>query len=140
MARGASRKPPSRPHAGDRRLAGLVHRSVRPQQVPTALVGGGGGGKVSGGGGGKPRFTQGANAKTFKRFKSEKLEKEHDRTGKAIASIRERLNRASKNPKINAGDPSPSKPISSAHKRRLGRRARSLRQRLEEIDSGTLDD
>jgi len=40
MARGGkgghtSHRQPSRPHAGDRRLAGLVRRSVRPGEVPT---------------------------------------------------------------------------------------------------------
>jgi len=53
MARGGkgghtSHRQPSRPHAGDRRLAGLVRRSVRPGEVPTmggaASIGRGGGG------------------------------------------------------------------------------------------------
>jgi len=57
MARGGkgghtSHKQPSRPHAGDRRLAGLVRRSVRPGEVPT-MGGAASIGRGSGGGGGR---------------------------------------------------------------------------------------
>jgi len=51
MARGGKGgHTPHRPHAGDRRLAGLIHRGIRPQQVPTM-----GGAASTGGGGGKAK-------------------------------------------------------------------------------------
>jgi len=167
MARGGkgghtSHRQPSRPHAGDRRLAGLVHRSVRPQQVPTALVGGGGGGKVSGGGGGRAQkgvklseFLRGRNkgVSPFSRSSGRssapsergdtlrqavKRQKTLRKTQGALFKSEDRLeaNKILKRTQTTkTGTPNfPIRTMSKTQLRREGRLQRNIRGRLEEID------
>ena len=148
MARGGKKghtpHTPSRPHAGDRRLAGLVRRSVRPGEVPTmggaASIGRGSGG---GGGGKAPkgislrefiksnvarRFPTGRSSTPRERglgLRSEvKRTKARNKTREAVLRSDERLFRHS----------SGEKRMSPAQLRREGRFRRNLAGRLEEIN------
>ncbi len=146
MARGGkgghtSHRQPSRPHAGDRRLAGLVRRSIRPGEVPTM---GGAASIGRGSGGGKApkgisirefiksnvarRFPTGRSSTPRERglgLRSEvKRVKARNKTREAVLRSDDRLFRHT----------SGEKRMSPAQLRREGRFRRNLAGRLEEIN------
>jgi len=165
MARGGkgghtSHRQPSRPHAGDRRLAGLVRRSVRPGEVPTmggaASIGrGSGGGKAPKGislreliksNAGRrfpPKFT-GRSTTPKERGKGLRSEvnraKARNKTQKALIDSEDRIFGHRKAKRLQQGLSEGGNPgirprlLSKTQLRREGRLQRNLSGRLEEID------
>jgi len=165
MARGGKKghtpHTPSRPHAGDRRLAGLVRRSIRPGEVPT-MGGAASIGRGSGGGGGKTlkgvrlgEFLRGRNkgvspfSKASGRSSSPsergdtlrqavKRQKTLRKTQGALFKSEDRLeaNKILKRTQTTkTGTPNfPKRTMSKTQLRREGRLQRNIRGRLEEID------
>jgi len=168
MARGGkgghtSHRQPSRPHAGDRRLAGLVHRGIRPTQVPT--MGGAASIGRGGGGGGTVRAQKGIGLGDFLKARAApgkiekptgrsstpsergdtlrqavKREKAIRKTEKSLMKSDDRVFGHRKAKRLQRGLSEGGNPeirpraLSKTQLRREGRLQRNLRGRLEEIE------